>query len=411
LLNKTYIVARNVLSRLNSAGFEAYIVGGFVRNFLLGKNDSTDIDIATSATPNQVQTIFSKTIETGIKHGTVTVIFEDESFEITTYRIESEYQDKRRPSEVHFTTDLIEDLKRRDFTFNAMAMDYDGNIIDPFNGRIDLENKIIRTVGNPDERFEEDPLRILRGIRFLATLGKGFKIDDKTLSAMSKYAHLLEKISPERIQIELVKTIVSENVWALKVAYLAGITKYFFPEFDNVDDHILHTLENIKPTGALRLTVLLLDIANAKTIMKRLKFDNKTINLVTNLIEYHNYPLPTTKKATRRAINKIGLQNFPLYLKIREADILGQSLSNRELKISQLQLTKQLYFDIINDGEATSLDGLAISGRDLINFGIKPGPKMGFILNELLHLVIENPIFNTKDKLLEIVEEKYIEGE
>ena len=281
-MNKSYENAKEVISQLNTAGYEAYFVGGFVRDTLMGINKTADYDICTSALPEQVKQVFSKTFDTGIAHGTVTVLLGGDAFEVTTYRIDGEYTDNRRPDEVHFTTSLYDDLRRRDFTFNAMAMDSNNEIIDPFNGQTDLAAKIIRAVGNPAERFAEDPLRILRGIRFLAQLGSDFKIEANTLAAMKTQAPLLQKISQERIQIELTKTITGQNINTLRVAYKNGITQHFLPEFDammaceqenphhcyNVGEHTLKTLANIENDRVLRLTMLLHDVAKpaCKTI-------------------------------------------------------------------------------------------------------------------------------------------------
>ena len=274
-----YETALEVLETLNAHGYEAYLVGGCVRNKVMGISDIPDYDITTSATPSQTKAIFVKTVDTGIAHGTVTVLLGGYDFEVTTFRTEGTYTDSRRPDAVAFTTNLADDLLRRDFTMNAMAMGKNGDIIDPYGGLNDIGNKIIRAVGAPDERFSEDPLRILRGIRFLAQLGTDFKIEEHTLNAMARQSHKLIHISSERIRIELVKLITGKNVYALEVAYDSGITRYFLPEFDTmmqtlqenphhcytVGHHTLHTMHNISNDALLRLVMLLHDVAKPET--------------------------------------------------------------------------------------------------------------------------------------------------
>lgn len=437
-MNKSCQNARKVVAQLNIAGHEAYLVGGCVRDMVLGKAEIPDYDVCTSALPEQVKQVFAKTFDTGIKHGTVTVLHDGEPFEVTTYRIDGAYSDNRRPDEVHFTTDLIDDLKRRDFTFNAMAMDYEGRIVDPFNGQADLKNKVIRAVGDPNERFREDPLRILRGIRFLAQLGLEFSIDDDTLTAMSKQAHLLKSISAERIQVELVKTVVAKNVWALKVASNAGITQHFLPEFDvamaceqnnphhayTVGVHTLLTLESIAVDKVLRLAMLLHDVAKpackttgedgidhfyghpeagvemAREILRRLKFDNDTIDKVKHLIRWHDYRPAPTPKSVRKAVAKIGEDYFPLYLQVRRADTAGQSDYERAEKLATIDKIEKIFHDTIEAGVATDLKKLAIDGHDLIDLGITRGPEIGRVLTELLEIVLEDPELNTREILI-----------
>lgn len=439
-MSKSYENAREVISQLNVAGYEAYFVGGFVRNQVMGVDEIADFDICTSALPEQVKQVFTKTFDTGIAHGTVTVLLGGDAFEVTTYRIDGEYTDNRRPDEVHFTTDLYEDLKRRDFTINAMAMTLSGEVIDPFGGRIDLDKKIIRAVGNPVERFTEDPLRILRGIRFLAQLGAEFQIEDDTLTAMKSQAPRLKKISKERIQIELTKTITGSNLNALRVAYENRITKEFLPEFDammaceqenphhwyTVGEHTLRTMENIESDCVLRLTMLLHDVAKpatkttdekgidhfyghpeagtemAREILRRLKFDNDTIREVKHLVRWHDYRPAPTPKSVRKAVAKIGEDYFPLYLQIRRADTAGQSDYQRAEKFSTIDQIEDLFNDIMETGVAIDLKKLAVDGRDLIEHGFEAGPKLGAVLQELLETVIEEPELNTKTKLLKL---------
>ena len=260
-----------ILKTLEKAGFEAYAVGGCVRDRVLSDTPD-DWDITTSAKPKQVKSLFHRTIDTGLQHGTVTVLLDKEGFEVTTYRVDGVYEDGRHPKDVTFTASLEEDLKRRDFTINAMAYNPKQGLVDPFGGLGDLEKKVIRCVGDPKERFSEDALRILRAVRFSAKLG--FSIDPATENALSLLAPNLEKVSAERIQVELVKLLISDHPDYLRTAWRAGVTKIFLPEFDtcmetqqntpyhmySVGEHILHSLVNIRSDRVLRLTMLLHDI-------------------------------------------------------------------------------------------------------------------------------------------------------
>ena len=309
---------KRIIETIEKAGFEAYAVGGCVRDCLLGK-EPNDWDITTSAKPEQVKSLFRRTIDTGIKHGTVTVMLNRVGYEVTTYRIDGEYEDGRHPKEVIFTGSLREDLRRRDFTINAMAYSEKDGLVDLFGGQQDLENKIIRCVGDAKERFTEDALRMLRAVRFSAQLG--FTVDEDTISAMKELAPNLSKVSAERIQTELVKTLVSDNPGNLKIAYECGLTKVFLPEFDlcmecgqnnpnhiySVGEHILKSVEYAEPERILRLAMLFHDLGKprcrtqgedgydhfynhaavsselAEEVLRRLKFDNHTIDLVSRL--------------------------------------------------------------------------------------------------------------------------------
>lgn len=424
-----------IITTLQAHGYEAYAVGGCVRDSILGRKPE-DWDITTSAMPEETKALFEKTFDTGIEHGTVTVLLGKEGFEVTTYRIDGEYEDSRHPKEVTFTRNLREDLLRRDFTINAMAYNDKDRIVDIFGGIEDLNAGIIRCVGNAMERFSEDALRILRGVRFAAQLG--FEIEESTREGMKELAPTLQNISAERIQVELIKMMVSKRPGLLRDAYELGITKEFLPEFDvlmeteqetphhmyNVGEHTLHSLENVRADKVLRLTMLLHDMGKpafktmdadgvahfkkhageseiiAKKILKRLKFDNDTLNKVTKLVLYHDYRMPATAKNVRRAMNKIGEDLFPYYLEVRRADVLAQSLYLREEKVKNLDEIEKLYHEIIEAGQCVSLKSLAVTGKDLIAAGMKPGKEIGEKLNEFLELVIEEPELNTKESLL-----------
>ncbi len=427
-----------ILSLLQEHGFEAYAVGGCVRDAILGR-EPQDWDIATSATPEEVKEIFRHTVDTGIAHGTVMVRMDGRGFEVTTYRIDGKYEDARHPVEVTFTRSLEEDLLRRDFTINAMAYNEEDGLVDPFDGMLDLADGVIRCVGDAFARFSEDALRILRGVRFAAQLG--FSIEEETRAGMRALAPNLQKISAERIQAELVKMVTSDRPDMLREAYELGITKQFLPEFDrmmeteqetphhmyNVGEHTLHAMLFIRPDKVLRLTMLLHDSGKpdlktmdadgvahfkkhalrseeiAREVLHRLKFDNDTISRVTKLVRFHDYRMPADAVSVRRAMNLIGEDLFPDYLEVRQADILAQSTYQREEKQQTLDEITALYEDIVEQKQCVSVKELAVTGKDLIDAGMQPGTELGDKLNELLDLVIENPELNTKEELLKFV--------
>ena len=432
------VKVRMIIQKLEEAGFEAYAVGGCVRDSLLGRTPD-DWDITTSANPYQVKQIFNRTIDTGIQHGTVTVMMDKEGFEVTTYRIDGEYEDSRHPKEVIFTQNLVEDLKRRDFTINAMAYNDRSGIVDIFGGMEDLQKGIIRCVGVAKERFTEDALRIMRAVRFSAQLG--YEIEENTKQAIIALAPNLKAISAERIQTELVKLVVSPHPDYLRMAYDLGITREILPELDaafettqnnphhiyTVGEHQLQCMKQIRAEKSLRLAALLHDIGKPKTketdengidhfhghpavgeemaagILRRLKFDNDTITKVRKYVRYHDYSIDTTPKAVRRAINKIGEEYFPQVLEIKRADILAQSLYQREEKEAHLVKVEQLYQEILAKNQCVSLKTLAITGKDLMGMGVPQGKEIGVILQKLLEDVMEQPEHNTKEYLSDMV--------
>lgn len=432
------ISVMKIIETLEQAGFEAYAVGGCVRDSLLGRNPS-DWDITTSARPEQVKALFSHTIDTGIRHGTVTVMLEHVGYEVTTYRIDGEYEDSRHPKEVIFTPLLTEDLKRRDFTINAMAWNPRAGIIDEFGGMEDLDEGIIRCVGSPEERFSEDALRMMRAVRFSAQLG--YEIEPATKAAIRKLAPNLTHVSAERIQVELVKLVESMHPDYLRVAYETGITRVVLPEFDRcmeteqhnphhcytVGEHMLHSMLAVSSNRYLRLAMLLHDIAKpekkktdeqgidhfhghqeaseemAKVILRRLKFDNETIRIVSRLIGFHDYRFPAERRSVRRAVWKVGEDLFPMLLQVKEADTMAQSLYEREEKLEWIAKVEKLYREILKDRECLSLKDLAVTGRDLIRAGCAPGPELGRILNEMLQDVLEHPEHNNKEYLLQSI--------
>ena len=430
--------AEYIIRTIRNAGFEAYVVGGCVRDSILGR-EPEDWDITTSAKPEQVKALFPRTIDTGIQHGTVTVMLEKEGFEVTTYRIDGKYEDNRHPKEVIFTPNLTEDLRRRDFTINAMAYNNDTGLVDVFGGMEDIENGVIRCVGNARERFGEDALRIMRAIRFSAQLG--YTIEEETCQAIRELAPTLEAISAERIRVELEKLLVSPHPDFLRFAYEMGITKVVLPEFDacmetpqnhphhmyNVGEHVLHTLDKVEPDRVLRLTMLFHDIGKPATlstdeegithfyehhqigeemtraILRRLRFDNDTINKVCKLVLYHDYgnSVVPDMRIVRRAINRVGEDMFPLLFPVKRADVLAQSDYMRREKLDSIDRWEELYREVIAQRQCVSLKDLAVTGRDLIAEGYKPGPELGQMLDELLMLVLENPQCNTREYLLQ----------
>ena len=428
-----------IIHTLQEHGYEAYAVGGCVRDSILGRVPD-DWDITTSATPLETKSLFLKTFDTGIEHGTVTVLMEKEAFEVTTYRVDGKYEDSRHPSEVTFTRSLKEDLLRRDFTINAMAYNDEEGLVDIFGGMADLESKIIRCVGDATARFGEDALRILRAVRFAAQLG--FDIEEETQKGIVELAPTLANISAERIQVELKKMLTSPNPGMIRKAYELGITKVILPEFDRmmeteqetphhkytVGEHTLYAMGNIRDDKVLRLTMLFHDVAKplmktmdengvahfkmhdvkgaelTKQILKRLKFDNDTMNKVVKLVQYHDYRMPAEPKNVRRAMQKIGEELFPYYLEVREADTLAQSEYMQEEKLQNIREVRACYEDILEKQECVSLKTLAVTGADLIESGMEPGKAIGETLNRLLDLVIEHPEYNQKDILMKQIE-------
>ena len=432
--------AEQILRTLNEAGYEAYVVGGCVRDSILNRVPG-DWDITTSALPEQVKALFHRTVDTGIQHGTVTVMMGKEGFEVTTYRVDGEYHDGRHPDAVTFTRSLEEDLKRRDFTINAMAYHPEHGLVDLFGGMEDINRKIIRCVGDPVERFTEDALRMLRAVRFSAQLG--FTVEENTKAALARMSGNLEHVSAERIQTELVKLLVSDHPEKILDAYELGITKVILPEFDammettqetphhcyNVGEHTIHALMNIPADKVLRLTMLFHDTGKparktvdpdgtahfkghayvseelTKSIMHRLKFDNDTLRKVSKLVLYHDDRMPATMKHVRRAMNRISAELFPYYMKVRMADTLAQSDYQRDKKLENLAGIEKCYQEILEKKQCVSLKELKVNGQDLIAAGIEKGPKIGQTLQTLLQEVIEEPEKNTREYLLARIKE------
>ena len=423
-----------IIQTLEAAGYEAYAVGGCVRDSVLGRIPA-DWDITTSALPEQVKELFHRTIDTGIEHGTVTVMMDKEGFEVTTYRIDGEYRDHRHPEQVNFTGELKEDLRRRDFTINAMAYNDRCGMVDAFGGIEDLKHGVIRCVGVAGERFEEDALRILRAVRFAAQLG--FEIEKETADAARALAGNLKDISAERIQTELVKLLVSPHPEMLRTAYELGITRVVLPEFDvmmetpqhhphhmySVGEHTLKALEFTDPEKVLRLSVLFHDFGKPQTrttvdgvdhfhghanvsaqetvrSMRRLKFDNATMDQVKRIVLYHDARPQPDERQIRRLLHRAGEDIFPELFQVMGADILAQSEYRKIEKLVNLERVHQVYDEILKRKDCISLKNLQVTGKDLIAAGMEPGKKIGEILNQMLEDVLETPEHNEREYLL-----------
>jgi len=439
-----------IIETLLAHGYEAYAVGGCVRDSLLGR-EADDWDITTSASPYEVKDLFRRTIDTGIQHGTVTVMLDKEGFEVTTYRIDGEYEDGRHPKEVLFTKNLEEDLKRRDFTINAMAYNEQTGLVDIFGGVKDLEEKIIRCVGVAGDRFDEDALRIMRAFRFSAQLG--FSIEENTRIAAAERAEHLKKISAERIRVELTKLLLSGNPDRLLWMQRNHITRIVLPEFDamlttqqknsnhlyNVGEHTLKVLEQIGTEGEwskkelqiLRFAALLHDVAKpevqvtddrgehhfpkhgeigakkAKEIMRRLKFDNETTDLVVRLVAAHEQYIDISGSreenlaAMRHMMYRLGPDLMEYLWELQRADILAQHPATLEHKMSALAETKKLHREVVSRKDCVLLKQLAVNGKDLIELGATPGKQLGEILDQLLQEVLDAPQLNQRDELLQ----------
>lgn len=395
-----------VLNCLTGAGYEAFVVGGCVRDSLLGRAPD-DWDVTTSARPRQVKKLFRRTVDTGIQHGTVTVLSGGTGIEVTTYRIDGSYSDGRHPDNVVFTENLIGDLQRRDFTINAMAYHPQTGLVDAFDGTGDLQRRIIRCVGDPDRRFDEDALRILRAIRFAAQLD--FSIEENTRQAIRRAAPNLRNVSAERIRTEFVKTVLSSHPERLEEARQLGITAYFLPEYDEMcaadpeaAQRTARQMEQVKPEAALRLAVLFcglsedpqISVRKTETIMRRLKFDNHTREKTERLIACSRMTYTLEAKCIRRALHEAGDDIFGDLTEVQKA--LTQDPQQRLFYDRVLAAAEK----VMTQGQCYKLSGLAVTGKDLIAAGVHPGPQIGKILGDMLDAVIEDPSLNQKEKLL-----------
>lgn len=422
-----------VLKRLHSLGYEAFLVGGFVRDIIMNK-EPHDTDITTNALPEEVKNAFfdCKVIETGIKHGTVTVLCKNIPVEVTTYRIERGYSDTRHPDSVEFTNDIEKDLSRRDFTMNSIAYNPKAGFVDPFSGKTDIKNGIIRCVGNSETRFKEDALRILRAIRFSSCLG--FEIEEETEKAMFLCKDLLLKLSAERIFSELVKMLCGKNIKTVLIKYYDILTvilpeikgmkgfdqRNFHHRFD-ILEHTAVTVENIEPTPHLRLAALFHDCAKvdcfdlidgvghfykhcsfgakkADTALLRLKSDTDTREKVVKLIKLHDTPIELCERIIKKKLRSIGKDLFFDLIALQRSDNLAQAT---EFLYRQKHFDKiiELTNEILASNECFSLKNLAINGHDLISLGLK-GKEIGTALEFLLSSVIDKKVANEKEALI-----------
>lgn len=425
-----------VINILSENGHKAYVVGGCVRDSLMGR-EPDDWDVTTDASPKEIKEIFAsfRTVDTGIEHGTVLVVSGKTPVEVTTFRIDGEYTDNRHPDSVTFTSNIEDDLSRRDFTINAMAYNHKDGIIDPFGGRNDLENKIIRCVGEPDKRFTEDGLRIMRAVRFSSVLG--FSIEEKTAESIIKNENLLGAIAAERLTKELMKLLCGENVFEVLKEF-RSVIGVFIPElkleFDfkqygkkhayDVWMHTVHTVNNIEENPVLRLTMLLHDTGKiathaidengnstfknhaavggviAENILRRLKFSKEYINTVSYLVSIHDKEVPETRIQVKEYIRELGEKNFIRLMKIRRADKSGLSKGYRDIA-DKLVFAYSTFDNIMNNEEPYCIKQLAVDGNDLKR--LVPANDIGDTLNFLVETVIKHPEKNNKETLIEIV--------
>ena len=438
--------ANELIHTLQNNGHSAYIVGGCVRDSILGRTPH-DWDICTSATPSEMLEIFKdkKIIETGLQHGTVTVVVNGEPYECTTFRIDGIYSDNRRPDTVTFTDKLVEDLRRRDFTINAMAYNDEEGLIDPFNGMEDIKYKKISCVGRAEDRFGEDALRILRAIRFAAQLE--FTIMPGTDWEIHKQYKNLENISIERINSEFCK-IASSDDFCVELLLYKDVFSLFIPELKDMFDfpqnnpwhiwdvfgHTIHAVEYCDSDDlVVRLAVFFHDFGKphsyqdgedgirhfkghgkvsadmTDSIMKRLRFDNETRNNVVELVYYHDATFEVGKKYVKRWLNKIGEKQFRRLLQVKKADNKAQNLELSSDRIKELSEIEALIDEVLQEDECFSLKDLAVNGKDLIGVGYKSGKELGNTLNKLLQLVIDGDCPNEKEKLLQEAESLWTE--
>ena len=425
-----------ILQMLTAAGHEGYLVGGCVRDLLRGV-EPHDWDICTSALPEETEQRFAgrRILGTGLKHGTVTVLVEDEPYEITTYRREGPYSDRRRPDYVRFVPDLAEDLARRDFTMNAIAMDLDGNLRDPFGGAEDIRAGLIRCVGEPDPRFQEDGLRVMRALRFAAMFG--YEIEAHTARAIHENRAMLDRVAAERINVELRKLLVGKDAGNVLRQY-PDVFCQFWPQLGPLVtleqhspwhcrggwEHTIHAVEAAPADVALRLAMLLHDIGKpackstdeqgvdhfyghpavsarlADEMLQALKFDSKTRERVVLLVKRHDVPLPPTGPAIRRWLSRLGPEAFFQLLEVKRADNMGQNLEKVRGRLAELGEIRAQAERILAEKQCLTLKDLAVNGRDVIAAGIEPGPEVGQVLEGLLKRILDGEIQNQRNALL-----------
>ena len=427
--------ARKILSALNQKGYDAYIVGGAIRDLIMGRTPH-DYDIATSALPNQIKSIFPCTIDTGIKHGTVTVMDSHASFEVTTFRTDGEYKDTRHPEDVKFISDVKSDMLRRDFTINALAYNENEGVIDCVGGLDDIKNKVIRCVGEPEVRFKEDALRMLRAIRFSVVLG--FEIEERTKTAIKKYSILIKKVSAERIREELEKILRSENPGGIIMLHQLGLLKYIIPELDvcfsvnqrnkyhlyNVGEHIIHAVAKTPEDITIRWAALLHDIGKplcksvdangiihfyghhhesvrlADDILRRLRLDNDSRKNILTLIENHDIRIEPSLVGVKRIMARLGADLFAKLLLLQEADNSAKNPKFLPDKLAKINDVRVIYRKVLSERQPYVTSDLIINGRDLIKIGFRAGREIGDTLRCLLDEVLINPSLNNRDYLM-----------
>ena len=432
--------AREALERLQAAGFPAFLVGGCVRDSLLGRSPD-DWDITTAALPEQVEQLFAgeRLIETGLKHGTVTLLLAGQPLEITTFRTESGYADHRHPDSVRFTPSLREDLARRDFTVNAMAWSPATGLQDPFGGRADLHGRIIRCVGDPRQRFEEDALRILRALRFSSQLA--FSVEQSTAEAAFALRQTLELVSRERIAVELTKLLCGPKAaeavrefWPIlavplpELEPMAGLDQRSPYHCYDVLEHCIAAMEAVPPDRFLRWAALLHDVGKpaaasvdakgvghfyghaplgaelTRGILTRLRFDRETVRRVTRLVELHDFPIAppegSPERAIRRLLGKLGEEDFFRLLALKRADALAHHPDYRG-RAADCERFEQLARQLLEQQACFRLKDLALNGRDLLALGYPSGPLLGKVLKELLEAVLSGQLPNERKALLE----------
>ncbi len=397
-----------IIKLLEQEGHEAFAVGGCVRDALMGR-EPYDWDITTSAAPTDIKGIFHRTIDTGLQHGTVTVMLDHVGYEVTTYRIDGSYSDGRHPDKVQFTKNLVEDLKRRDFTINAMAYNPKTGIVDEFDGIGDLDRKLIKCVGNPKERFTEDALRMLRAVRFAAKLG--FDIEEKTADAIRDMAGNISKVSKERIQTELDKLITSDNPQVLMEVHNLSLDKYILEDSVLLSEgakdkytSIIQVMKKTKPDHFIRwATFMMHEGGNTRHVLKKLKFDNKTMNICGKLVEnisyfedckYDEANANTKKYLIRKLLVTMGADVFEeYYIPFMEAMVGEASLVE----------IKGFFSEIMSNEDCISKNQMALKGNDLKELGVEPGKVMGDVIDRLFEEILKNPAINTKEELVKLI--------
>lgn len=428
-----------IIADLEDGGFEAYAVGGCVRDSLMGRKPK-DWDVTTSATPADVKSIFRNTYDTGIEHGTVSVRFGTAIYEVTTFRIDGDYSDHRRPDAVRYTNQLAQDLRRRDFTMNAMAYHPSSGIIDLFGGQEDIARKCIRCVGEPRERFEEDALRMLRAYRFAARFG--FEIEAATQRAVKEKAPLLVNVSRERVREEMDRLLLGEYPGVLRQLAESGLMNDIIPEFmaclnvrQNtpyhiypVAEHMIRAVEAAPPVRALRWAALLHDIAKpqcrttdahgrdhfwehpakgaemAEQILRRLKFDNETREAVVRMVRLHDTDPPGSEREMRYLLNRLPDGFYPYLLALQAADAAAQNPQMLPLSRKKLDQAQELYQKVVREGQCVKLADLAVNGSDLQKIGYPRGRAVGEVLSRLMRQVLDRPEINQRELLLEVAQ-------